>query len=129
MHGLAFLLVFLSALEFILAQAPRSMQGLLIGLWYAWYSVKMLLTIMSYVAFRHNYRQYWPSLLRVVLSIVSLLLFLVVSSCYRRRRRQEPSTINQHIIVEEYTERALGRHDDKDIDVHSYLIDSCVIND
>ena len=117
MHGLAFLLVFLSALEFILAQAPRSMQGLLIGLWYTWYSVKMLLTIMFYVTFRHNYCQYWPSLLRVVLSIVSLLLFLVVPSCYTRCQRQEPSTINQHIIVEEYTERALGRHDDKDIDV------------
>ena len=35
LNGLSLILVFLSALEFILAQGPRSMQGLLIGLWYA----------------------------------------------------------------------------------------------
>ncbi len=35
LYGFAKLLVFLTGLEFILAQAPRSVQGLLIGLWYA----------------------------------------------------------------------------------------------
>ena len=39
LNGLSFIFVFLSALEFILAQGPRSMQGLLIGLWYAYQSV------------------------------------------------------------------------------------------
>ena len=39
LNGLSLIFVILSALEFILAQGPRSMQGLLIGLWYAYWSV------------------------------------------------------------------------------------------
>ena len=38
---LSYLLVSLTALEVILAQAPRSMQGLLIGVWYAYQSLEV----------------------------------------------------------------------------------------
>ena len=34
LHGLAFLLIFMSTLEFICAQAPLRLKGLLIGIWY-----------------------------------------------------------------------------------------------
>ena len=34
LQGLSFLLVFMTALEFICAQAPFRLKGLLIGLWY-----------------------------------------------------------------------------------------------
>ena len=43
LQGLSFLLVFLSAIEFICAQAPLRLKGLLIGLWYASLSVHYLL--------------------------------------------------------------------------------------
>ena len=39
LQGLSFLLVFMSAIEFICAQAPLRLKGLLIGLWYASLSV------------------------------------------------------------------------------------------
>ena len=39
-HGLAYLLVFMTVLEFICAQAPHTMKGLLIGIWYASFSIK-----------------------------------------------------------------------------------------
>ena len=41
-HGLAYLLVFMTVLEFICAQAPYTMKGLLIGIWYANLSIKYL---------------------------------------------------------------------------------------
>ena len=53
LNGWSFILVFLSALEFILAQGPRSMQGLLIGLWYATsqfiYCFRFLLSFCSHI--------------------------------------------------------------------------------
>ena len=42
LHGLAYLLVFMTVLEFICAQAPYTMKGLLIGIWYANLSIKYL---------------------------------------------------------------------------------------
>ena len=42
-NGLSSLLVSMTVLEFICAQAPRTTQGLLIGLWYATFSVRYLL--------------------------------------------------------------------------------------
>ena len=43
LQGLSFLLVFMTALEFICAQAPHRLKGLLIGLWYATLAVNCLL--------------------------------------------------------------------------------------
>ena len=40
LHGLAYLLVFMTVLEFFCAQAPYTMKGLLIGIWYATLSTK-----------------------------------------------------------------------------------------
>ena len=41
-NGLGQLLVNMTVLEFLCAQAPRSLQGLLIGLWYAMFSLRYL---------------------------------------------------------------------------------------
>ena len=38
-NGLAQVLVNMTVLEFLCAQAPHSLQGLLIGLWYAMFSI------------------------------------------------------------------------------------------
>ena len=43
LNGLAQVLVNMTVLEFLCAQAPCTMQGLLIGLWYALFSVRYLL--------------------------------------------------------------------------------------
>ena len=42
LNGLSSLLVSMTAFEFICAQAPRTTQGLLIGLWYATFSIRYL---------------------------------------------------------------------------------------
>ena len=43
LQSLSFLLVFMTALEFICAQAPLRLKGLLIGVWYAFLAINYLL--------------------------------------------------------------------------------------
>ena len=42
LNGLSSMLVSMTVFEFICAQAPRTTQGLLIGLWYATFSIRYL---------------------------------------------------------------------------------------
>ena len=126
LNGLSLILIFLSALEFILAQGPRSMQGLLIGLWYAFQSVYVLLQIPA--LFLHTYEDshYWLPALKTCLAVLSLIVFIIVSCCYKYRQREESSEINRQAIIEEYTERQLRSVTDFDYDYdneYSYLSD------
>ena len=84
--GLSYLLVFLTILEFILAQAPRSMQGLLIGLWYAYQSLAVVVRLVSVLTLQDVHCHYWPYIVMTVLAIVSLLLYLLVSRWYKYRQ-------------------------------------------
>ena len=76
------MLVSMTVFEFISAQAPRTTQGLLIGLWYATFSVRFLVVgILDYASLRGG-----PLICEGVkgfLILVSLVLFSCVSSCYR----------------------------------------------
>ena len=105
--GLSYLLVFLTILEFILAQAPCSMQGLLIGLWYAYQSLAVGVRLVSVLTLQDVHCHYWPYIVKTVLALISLLLYLLVSRSYKYRQREEPSNINRQAIIEEYTERQL----------------------
>ena len=107
--GLGYLLVFLTILEFILAQAPRSMQGLLIGLWYAYQSLAVAVRLVSVLTLQDVHCHYWPYIIKTVLAIVSLFFYLLASHWYKYRQREEPSNINRQAIIEEYTERQLTR--------------------
>lgn len=107
-NGLCLLLVFLTAIEFILAQAPRSMQGLLIGFWYSFQSINALAsTIFSTSSAGCKYPYY---LVRLVIAVLSFFVFLYASVWYKGRMRQELSLIKLKTIIENYTVRNL-RHD------------------
>lgn len=105
------ILVTLSALEFILAQAPRSMQGLLIGVWYAFTSVSVVTETASFLsaAYSKFSRIHLQYTIKACLAIVSLGLLVCAAICYKPRQRNEPSNINERQIIEEYTERQLNR--------------------
>ena len=109
LNGLSLILVFLSALEFILAQGPRSMQGLLIGLWYAYQSVYVLLQIPALVLQSYQPFDYQLiiTVLKTCLAVLSLIVFIIISRWYKYRQREESSEINRQAIIEEYTERQL----------------------
>ena len=107
LNGLSLILVFLSALQFILAQGPRSMQSLLIGLWYAYWSVSVLLQIPALFLQSYDHFDYWLTVLKTCLAILSLIAFIIISRCYKYRQRDESSEINLQPVIEEYTERQI----------------------
>ena len=107
LNGLSLILVFLSALEFILAQGPRSMQGILIGLWYAYQSVYSLLQIPPLILQSYQHFDYWLTVVKTCLAVLSLILFIIISHWYKYRQREESSEINRQAVIEEYTERQL----------------------
>ena len=106
--AMACLLNSLTALEFILAQAPRNMQGLLIGIWYAYNSVAKMVQLATAIVINTQY-SYLPSVIKLPLAVTSFITYVIVSHWYRYRERNEASDINQQNIIEEYTERQLLR--------------------
>ena len=105
--ALAHLLNFLTALEFILAQSPRNMLGLLIGIWYAHQAVAESVQLATFLIFNHTQYGYLFSVVKLLLAVTSFIIFIIVSYCYRYRKRNESSDINEWRIIEEYTERQL----------------------
>ena len=127
LNGLSLVLIFLSALEFILAQGPRSMQGLLIGLWYAYQSVYILLQIPSVLLHLHEYFHYWLTVLKTCLAVLSLIVFIIISRWYKYRQREESSEINRQAVIEEYTERQLITATDFDNDYRHFSLSDYTI--
>ena len=83
------------------------MQGLLIGLWYAYQSLAVAVRLVSVLTLQDVHSHYWPYIVKTVLAMVSLLLYLLVSRQYKYCQRDEFSNINYQAIIEEYTERQL----------------------
>ena len=102
------MLVFLTALEFILAQAPPTMQGFLIDLWYAMQSVNMGISIIGYMSCAAFYWQYYAA--KLVLVFFSLILFAIVARKYKYRQlhvNDDAEIVRQQ--VEEVFERNIER--------------------
>ena len=126
LHGLSFLLVFMTALEFICAQAPLRLKGLLIGIWYSLLAINYLLVNLPDF-FIINYNTVWIIFQEVKAFIIflSLMIFLCVSRRYRYRVRDE--VVNEQFLVEEIYERELARaaeSDDDNSDETSVLVES-----
>ena len=87
LNWLTFLLVFLTVMKFILAQAPRDMQGFLIGVWYSQRCVNLFISaIKSFTKFNC-----WGYILSVkAVAMISLLVFyIVVVVRYKCHYREE----------------------------------------
>ena len=107
LNGLAYLLVFMTTIEFICAQSPNSMKGLLIGIWYSMLSFKCMII---------NNLDIYPPLLKPnswsiyhgikgIGMFLSILLFSVVCKHYQYRERDE--IVNEQAMIEEQYEREL----------------------
>ena len=109
LNGLSSLLVSLTVFEFISAQAPRTTQGLLIGLWYATFSIRYLVVgILDNVIIE---RRSWLTCegVKGFLILVSLVLFSFVSRCYCYRQRDE--IVNVQGMIEDVHERWLDQEE------------------
>ena len=103
LNGLSSLLVSMTVFEFICAQAPRTTQGLLIGLWYATFSIRYLVVAIldSYITERRSWLIYEG--VKGFILLVSLGLFWYVSRHYRYRQRDE--IVNVQGMIEDTHER------------------------
>ena len=110
LNGLSSLLVSMTVFEFICAQAPRTTQGLLIGLWYATFSIRYLAVSIldNLIIERRSWLIYEG--VRGFLILVSLVLFSCVSRRYRYRQRDE--IVNIHRMIEDTHERWLDQEEE-----------------
>ena len=110
LHGLAQLLVNLTALEFICAQAPRTMQGLLIGLWYATFSIHYLL-MCPLDSFLHSstISMLIYQAVRSGLVLVSVVMYLCVSRAYQYRVRDW--VVNVQWMIEDIIGRRIDQRE------------------
>ena len=129
LQGLSFLLVFLSAIEFICAQAPLRLKGLLIGLWYASLSVHYLLVEVPDIYIPLTDGTTWVIFqeVKAFLIALSLIFFAYVSGRYRYRVRDE--VVNEQYLIEEIYEREIriaAEMEDQDLSQErELLITSC----
>ena len=110
LNGLSSLLVSMTVFEFISAQAPRTTQGLLIGLWYATFSIRYIVVgILNNVIMERRSWLYYEGF-KGFLILVSLLLFSFVSRRYRYRQRDE--IVNVQGMIEDTHERWLDQEEE-----------------
>ena len=107
LQGLSVLLIFMTTLEFICAQAPLRLKGLLIGIWYASLGGGYVLQLVESAPIFTSKRVMWEIFheVKAFLIFLSLMLFLCVSKWYRYRLRDE--VVNEQFLVEEIYEREL----------------------
>ena len=110
LNGLSSLLVSMTVFEFICAQAPRTTQGLLIGLWYATFSIRYLAVgiLDSLIIEKRSWLIYEG--VKGFLILVSLVLFSCVSNRYRYRQRDE--IVNVQGMIEDTHERWLDQEEE-----------------
>ena len=107
LNSLSYLLVFLTTIEFICAQSPNAMKGLLIGIWYSMmlikYIVVMNLNMHKNLLQTDSWNIYHG--IRGVGIFVSIICFSFIFKQYRYRERDE--IVNEQAIIEEQYEREL----------------------
>ena len=110
LNGLSSLLVSMTVFEFICAQAPRNTQGLLIGMWYATFSIRYLLVdlVDAFLVEKTSWLIFEG--VKVFLILVSLVLFSCVSRHYRYRERDE--IVNVQGMIEDTHDKWLDQEEE-----------------
>ena len=108
LNGLAQILVHMTTLEFICAQAPRTLQGLLIGLWYAMFSIRYLLMCsLDQLFITSSQGMLIYQAVRTGFVLLSLVFYLHVSRAYQYRIRDW--VVHVQWVVEDVFERRIDQ--------------------
>ena len=99
LQGLSILLVFMTALEFICAQAPLRLKGLLIGLWYATFVVHFILFGIPELFLTDPIVWEVFHEVKAFLIFISLIVYLCVSGRYKYRLRDE--IVPERMMIED----------------------------
>ena len=107
LYGLSNLLVFLTMLEFICAQSPNAMKGLLIGVWYSMLSIKYLAinVLDRYRTLHETVPWFLYHGAKGVAVFLSLIAFSLACKQYHYRERNE--IVNEQTMIEDQYAREL----------------------
>ena len=95
----------MTILEFICAQAPLRLKGLLIGIWYALMAIRYL-PVTPFIKEATTWEVLVVHEVKIFPIFLSLMLYLCVSRRYRYRLRDE--VVQEQFLVEEIYERELA---------------------
>ena len=113
LYGISYLLVFMTVLEFICAQSPNALKGLLIGIWYSTFSVKYMIDILeTHLLFLESSPWSIYHGIKGFGIFLSILSFSIIYKSYRYRERNE--IVNEQAIIEEQYERELLNNSSED---------------
>ena len=109
LHGLSLLLVFMTTLEFICAQAPLRMKGVLVAMWYASQSVSFLIIGIPEVFITSS--KAWNIYLSIKIGLMFVLLVAYVCASKRYRYRLRYEVVNVQYLVEDVYDRELAERE------------------
>ena len=107
LKGLAYLLVFMTMLEFICAQCPNAMKGLLIGLWYSFLVINYSIVNTLDIWLQRIEQTPWSIYHGVKGGLIFLSLCLFTVACRRYQFRERNEIVGEQNMIEEVYEREL----------------------
>ena len=119
LQGFGYMLVFVSVLEFICAQAPFRMKGFMVGIWYAMSFIKFLLLNMIEFSITSFYKEEstWIIYESIKIGIIGLSLIIMGISCRWYRYRERDEVVNVQGMIEDIFEKELNQQqNDEDED-------------
>ena len=129
--GIASPLITITVLEFISAQSPHTMKGLLLGVFYAFRGLFFTLGCVGAFPFAQEFWGDYSGILdcgfyyylsNSVLGVIGLVVFLIAARLYRNRERDDPPYTHQY--AEEYYSRYASRPATKLVEDDSYETNS-----
>ena len=109
--GIEAVSLYVALFEFLCAQAPYTMKGLIIGLSFFAVALSSALTGATVTTWVHAWSQpvtyptcaFWFYLFIIVVTVVGLVMFCIVAKWYKRRQRNE--LLHEQRFVEDYYDK------------------------
>ena len=92
--GIGIFLVKFTSFEFILAQGPRIMQGLLIGIWFISYSIYCAHLTLANSPLGCSWEYYS---IKTVVVLISVIVYTIAAYKYKYRQCNELSDVNERL--------------------------------
>ena len=125
LHGFGYMLVFVSVLEFICAQAPFRLKGFMVGIWYAMFSIKYIFVEIIEFSITSIYKEdkAWIIYESIKIGIIGLSLIIFGISCRWYRYRERDEVVNVQGMIEDIFEKELNQQQNNE-DEDTVLITS-----
>ena len=114
LYGISYALAYPTFLEFIIAQSPHEMRGLMVGLWYAAFGLGFVIDINGKYPFNCKEdivcQNIYYYVMKSAVIVIILILFVILAKRYKLRVRG--NEINIHLIAEEHYERYMDQEEE-----------------